>query len=185
MRTLLTTLICAIALAGCSSASQLSTAALGGGNSAKPTQAAAPPAQASDTATARAFKLAAVSARAQKCGYNIDAQKLKANFMQSETLAGATPETLSKLEQVYQTSYSGVQKGITQNNSYCTKTRTTLIKKSLDRYLAGNFSAPSVRTSKKKTELSFWERWGTPGDDKGPKFGSPEWWDAQRAEASN
>jgi hypothetical protein len=90
---------------------------------------------------ARAMGVAATSARAQKCGYNFDAQKLKARYLAYE--ATSNPAASEKLSGVYDTAFAGVKKAIaSQEEEYCTPDRTERLKTALNRNLAGDYTPP-------------------------------------------
>jgi len=130
---LCTLLGAALLTGGCSVGSSLSTSSLLGGSG----NAAPPPV--TNTPTARAFQVGAVSARAAKCGYNFDSNKLRSNFLASE--AAAAPGTdQSSVQQTYDTAYSGVSKAAAGKPDYCSATKTKEIKEALTRHLAGDYT---------------------------------------------
>lgn len=122
-------------VAGCSGGNPLTTSALMGGNGAKAPEQA--PAQ-NDT-VARALQVGTTSARALKCGFNIDPTKLRTQFLTAET--AANPAEADKITQVYDTAYRGVTRAVaSQGESYCTERKVAQIKVSLTRHLAGDYS---------------------------------------------
>lgn len=168
----------AVALAGCSSGSGLSTGSLfGSGEAATPVAAPAGAAGPVNDPTSRAFQVGSVSARAVKCGYNFDPAKLKANFLATESTA-ITPADLPRVEKVYDTAYNGVTKAVAAQPGYCTPGKTADIKANLTRHLAGDFSPAPVKQVAKPADDGWFSNWGGSGDG-GPKFGSDDWWAKQ------
>jgi hypothetical protein len=93
---------------------------------------------------ARAMGVAATSARALKCGYNFDPAKLKSQYLAYE--AAAAPSLSDKLSRVYDTSFAGVTKAISdkeRDEDYCAPDRTARIKTALNRNLAGDYTPPA------------------------------------------
>jgi hypothetical protein len=156
--------LCALALAGCSGASGLSTSSLFGGSK---TDVAAPaPAPPSDP-TGRAFQVATVSARAVKCGYNFDPAKLKSAFLAAETTRGGPGADIGRVEKIYDISYNGVMKAVTGQTDYCTSAKTKEIKEDLTRHLAGDYE-PSQKKVVAAPSEGLFSGWGSgSSDDKG------------------
>lgn len=127
-------LFAAAGLSGCSGSSGLSTASvLGGGD--KP----AAPAVAENSPTLRALQVGATAARAGKCGYNFDGNKLRANFLASEA-AQAPGADQSNVIKTYDTAYAGVTKAAASQPGYCSDSKTKDIKADLTRHLAGDYT---------------------------------------------
>lgn len=128
-------------LAGCASdpLPSLTTGSLFG---AKPDAAAAAKAvEVKNDPTTRTLQVARIAARAQRCGFNFDPQRLKANFMASEgAQPGADVAELGKLDQVYNSAFNGTLKAVTKDADYCSDVRTAHIKGELGRHLAGDFT---------------------------------------------
>lgn len=122
---------------GCgASLPNLSTGSLFGGSS-KP----AAPAPPTNDPTARALQVGSTSARAQKCGFNFDAAKLRTQFLAAESTALTNPGDADKLGQVYDTAFRGVGKAVSgQGEAYCTDPKTSKIKTALNRHLAGDYT---------------------------------------------
>ena len=120
-------------LAACSGASGgISTASLLG-----------PPEKAPiDEPTERALHSASISARASKCGYNFDANKLREAFLASEAASGATPEQMAKLGQSYDFTRATISKQISNPEDYCSEGKTREVSAGLQKQLAGDFSSP-------------------------------------------
>ncbi|MDX2306866.1 MAG: hypothetical protein NW216_01370 [Hyphomicrobium sp.] len=128
--------------------------------------------------TSRAFQVGSVAARAVKCGYNFDPQRLRSSFIAAEAATGATPD-MSQVERTYDVSYNAVAKAIAAEPDYCTAERTADIKSSLSRHLAGDFT-PSVPKRVAQPQDNGWFNWGGSGEDNGPSFGSEDWWEKQK-----
>jgi hypothetical protein len=142
--------LCAtLMLAACSGGNALSTGALLGGDS-KPKE---PPAPRNDPG-ARAFQVGAVSARAQKCGFNFDPARLKANFLAAEMQAGTSADELAKAERLYNSTQNTVAKAVSGAEDYCSGERVAYIRGDLNRHLAGDF-APSPPRSFAKDDSLF------------------------------
>ncbi len=133
----------ALLLAGCSGSGGLTTAALTGGGE-QPVQTAvsgsAPTVPPPSDPTSRAVQVGATSARAVRCGFYFDPEKLKANFIAAEMAQGAGPEQLQKVEREYEFIRLSVAKKISEEAGYCDKARTNEIKEDLNRHLAGDYS---------------------------------------------
>lgn len=123
-------------LGGCgASIPNLTTGSLFGGSSAAP--AAAP--QVSNDPTSRAIQVGTTSARAQKCGFNFDAVKLRTQFLATES--ATNPADAAKLGQVYDIAFNGVSKAVVaQSEDYCTPHKTATIKEALNRHLTGDYT---------------------------------------------
>jgi hypothetical protein len=123
-------------LAGCSgSGTGLTTGSLFGSS--------AESAPAVETPSIRAAQVAAVSARAAKCGYNYDPVRLKSGFLAAEARAGA-PDA-AKLEREYDTIRAKVASTIAADDDYCTDNRTREIKADLTRHMAGDYTPPASK----------------------------------------
>ena len=167
----------ALVACGCSGSSGVSTGSLFGGSSAPAVPAAsAEQANPSGDPTSRAFQVGSTSARAVKCGYNFDPTKLRANFLATEA-AGVNAADIPRVEKVYDTAYNGVAKAVATQPDYCSAEKTADIKANLTRHLAGDYAPAQV---KKVPEQGGWfSNWGG-AQDKGPQFGSDNWWEKQR-----
>lgn len=128
-------LFAAALVSACSGGNPLTTSALMGGNAAK----APEPIQAANDPVARALQVGTTSARALKCGFNVDPAKMRTQFLAAE--AAANPADTAKITQVYDTAYKGVTRAVaTQSENYCTERKVAQIKTSLTRHLAGDYS---------------------------------------------
>jgi len=144
-RVIVSVLVCVAAgLSGCAETSlpSLTTGSLFGGTQAQPQAAPTKPELRNDP-LARPLQVSRVAARAQRCGFNFDAPKLKSNFMTSEgAQPGADAASLAKLDQNYSVTYSATLKVISGEEGYCSDGRNAHIKADLTRHLAGDY-APS------------------------------------------
>lgn len=121
----------------------LTTGSLFGGDS-KPEAPPASPVVKNDP-TSRAFQVGTTSARAVKCGFNFDPDKLKSNYLASEA-AAVTPAELPKVEQTYDVAFRAVAKAVAgQKEDYCSALKTAEIKLALNRHLAGDFTPAPPR----------------------------------------
>ena len=121
-----------LVLAGCSnSGSGLTTGSILPGAAAKP---------AADPMMERALQVGATSARAAKCGYNFDPQKLKANYVAFETAQPGADA--AKIEKIYDATRASVAAKIPDPGEYCNDEQTAKIKGDLSRHLAGDFNPP-------------------------------------------
>lgn len=144
-------LLALAALAGCSEGSSLSTSSIFGGSTSAP---AAP----SSTPTSRAFQVGSTAARAAKCGYNFDSNKLRASFLAYE--ASQTPgQDQANVVTTYDTAYTGVTKATGQQSGYCTDAKTREIKAALNRHLAGDYSPDAPKPE--PVEEGLFSGWGS------------------------
>lgn len=135
-------------VAGCSAnSSSLTTGSLFGSKS----DAAAGPAV--ETPGMRAAQVAAVSARAAKCGYNFDPARLKSSYLAYEMSQGASAQDMAKIEREYDTIRAKVAGAVTADPDFCSDARTKVIKADLARHMAGDYSAPEL--AKKKADDSL------------------------------
>jgi hypothetical protein len=152
----------ALALAGCSGATSLSSglttgSIFGSGEKAQPAGPVNDPPM-------RAFQVATVSARAIKCGFNFDPAKLKTDYLAYERTLSSTVD-LAKIERMYDASFNGVAKVVAGRNDYCTPEKTKTIKADLARHLAGDYTPSPL--PKKQEEEGLFSGWGS-GDSGGP-----------------
>jgi hypothetical protein len=89
---------------------------------------------------ARPVQVAWTSARAQRCGFNFDPHKLKANYLAYETRQGTPREQLPKIEQTYDTTFQNVSGKVSADPGYCTDRKSADIKGDLNRHLAGDYT---------------------------------------------
>ncbi len=166
-------LIGATLVAGCSGGSPLTTSALMGGNSAK----APEPAQGQNDTVSRALQVGTTSARALKCGFNVDPAKMRTQFLTAET--AANPADAAKITQVYDTAFKGVSRAVaTQGEIYCTEKKVAQIKTALTRHLAGDYAPAPPETEPEEEGLFGSLGSGSSGGTEGmSKFQKPvnEW----------
>ena len=151
MRLIALPVLIVVALSGCNSAPQgftSSTAApapAATGDGAPATEVSAQPAV-QDTPDTRVLQVAYASARADKCAFFYDLPKLKANYLASETAAGATVEQIARLDKAFEFTRGSVTNRIATNAKYCeNEGNLKEIRGDLNRYLAGDFSARAVK----------------------------------------
>jgi hypothetical protein len=107
-----------------------------------------------DDPMARPVQVAWTSARAQKCGFNFDPGKLKANYMAFEQRSGADAARLGQLEKTYDMTVVKIGGTIGSPDTYCTDRQSGIIKADLQRHLTGNFE-PNFPEDKKVAEGGF------------------------------
>jgi hypothetical protein len=128
----------ALLLSACSSGSSgLTTGSL------LPSFKAAPP----DEPTERALMVAATSARATRCGYNFDPDRLRASYLAHEASLGTPPAALAKAEQSYDYTRNAITKRTAETADFCDDEKTAEIKRELTRHLAGDFKLPVKRAA--------------------------------------
>jgi hypothetical protein len=142
-----------LVLGGCSGAgssqSNLSTASILG--EAPPAASGTSPGITKEDPMARPVQVAWTSARAQRCGFNFDQAKLKANYIASEQRAGADTGRLGAIEKTYDTTVAKIKATIPQSDVYCTDKQSAVIKADLTRHLSGNYE-PNFPDDKKNAE---------------------------------
>jgi hypothetical protein len=157
-------LVCGVALsalvAGCSNSPlpSLTTGSLFGSKpdaqAAVATPVAAPVVR--NDPTTRALYVSRVAAKAQRCGFNFNADKLKGNFLAAEgAQAGADVAELSKLDKVYGMTFNGTTKAIVTDEGYCSAARTTHVKADLARHLTGDFAPGAALKEAEEDEGLF------------------------------
>jgi hypothetical protein len=169
-------------LGGCNSsnpASGISTASLldgksGAGSGETPNLTNIKP----DDPKAKAVQVAWTAARAQKCGYNFDAAKLKASYLASEARAGAAQPQVAEFDKTYDTTFATVSTNIKADDTYCNERKTATIKADLQRHLAGNYT-PNLPQEKKVASGGFLD--GLISDAPPEKFDSKNFWNDQIA----
>jgi hypothetical protein len=191
-RLIVPAVLIAAALSGCSGGSGVSTASILGTAPAPPSgeavaavAAPAAPMYVPSTPTERAFQVGTVSARAAKCGYNFDQQKLKAAYMAHEIGVGTPTDQMANVEKIYTVAFTGVTKASAEDPNYCSDRKTQEIKADLTKLLAGDFEPPKKAVvAKKKDDGGIFGDWFSGEDeDSGPKMGTTDWWDKQHEKA--
>ncbi|MFM7084238.1 MAG: hypothetical protein ACKOW3_04430 [Hyphomicrobium sp.] len=166
-----------LVLSGCSTGSAISTSSLFGGSGSTSAIPQASPQNMNDPGS-RAFQVGSVAARAVKCGYNFDPVKLRTSYLASESTL-VSPEELGRIEKIYDTAFNGVAKGIADQANYCTEQKTAEIKASLTRHLAGDYSPTPIKLAQPEPGF-FSEFFDSSAANKGPQFGSDNWWEKQK-----
>ena len=111
----------------------MSTGSLFGGDAPK----AAPVIQ--NDASARALQVGGLVARAQKCGFNFDAAKLRTQFLATES--AQSPADAAKTAQIYDTAERGVARALAgKGEEYCSQAKSNIIKAALNRHMAGDYT---------------------------------------------
>jgi hypothetical protein len=131
-------LFCGLMVSGCSSMG-LSTASITGSEAKKaaPVRPAAPVVVTDPMR--RAVKIGELSAKAEKCGYNFDAARLRTAFLANEVQQGLDAAATTKLTNTYDLARKVTLQEIGEGEGYCTAARTEAIKPALNQVLAGNF----------------------------------------------
>ncbi|MEG6509252.1 hypothetical protein V6C03_09740 [Methyloligella sp. 2.7D] len=88
----------------------------------------------------RPVQVAWTSARARYCGFVFDPNQLRTSYLSAEQRAGNSEAQMRKIEKAYDYTVQSVTDSIKSNSHYCTKDRTTAIRKDLKQYLSGNFT---------------------------------------------
>ena len=97
---------------------------------------------------ARPVQVAWTSARAEKCGFNFDAARLKANYMAFEQSQGADANRLGNITKSYDLTTAKIKGSIAGRDDFCSDKKSALIKADLQRHLAGNYE-PNFPEDKK------------------------------------
>jgi len=133
-------------------------------------------------AMARPVQVAWTAARAQRCGFNFDPQKLKANYLAYESRQGRAREELGKVEQAYDSTFRTVSGKVSADAGYCSDRKSAEIKVDLNRHLAGDY-APNLPKPKVATCGALFDPCssGTPDEP----FDSKKFWTKQDLETVN
>ena len=130
-----------------------------------------------DDAMARPVQVAWTAARAQRCGFNFDAAKLKSNFLASETQRGGVD--LAAEDRSYDQTFTTISARIKGEEGYCTEKKSAAIKADLQRHLAGNYE-PKLPETKKVASTGFFD--GLLSDAPPPeKFDAKNYWENEDA----
>jgi hypothetical protein len=105
----------------------------------------------------RAIHVAAVSARATKCGYYFDPMRLRTTYLENEAQRGIAPDELEKITKIYDFTNGKVTTTIASREGYCTDELVQEIKSNLTRHLAGDFEPPK---KKKPVEVGLFDMFG-------------------------
>lgn len=112
-----------------------------------------------DDPMARPVQVAWTAARAEKCGFNFNAAKLKSDYMAFEQRSGADSSRLGQVDKTYDMTVTKIRSTIGSAETYCTDKTAGVIKADLQRHLAGNYE-PSFPEDKKIAEGNFWSKSG-------------------------
>jgi hypothetical protein len=162
-------LLAATALAaGCgSSASGLITGSAG--------PADAPGSLSNEDPMARPIGVAWTSARAHRCGFYFDPNKLRASYLAFEARQSSA-ELLAKAEKTYDSTFKLIRERVGGDPGYCTDKKGAEIKGNLQRHLAGDF-APNFPKAKKVESCGFFGCGSTASD----KWDAEKWWKDEEA----
>jgi hypothetical protein len=89
----------------------------------------------------RPLAVAWTSARAKRCGFSFDPDKLRTLYLGYEAKQGATNEGYAKIEKAYDASYRLTLEKVSSDPNYCTEQKQRQIKADLERHLIGDYSA--------------------------------------------
>ena len=107
-----------------------------------------------DERTERAMLAGATSARAVRCGYNFDPNRLRQAYVAYETAQGGTFEEIGKAEKTFDYTRTSLATKIAAEEDFCSDSKTKDIKAALTKQLAGDFSTPP-----KKPEVQVSSGW--------------------------
>ena len=93
----------------------------------------------SNGSEARLHQVASTSARAKRCQFSFDADRLKVSYLDYELRQGATTEQISTLAKSYDLTQMSKFEEVFAKPTYCSDRVTALIKTALERHLAGDF----------------------------------------------
>ncbi len=131
-------LLASSALLAACSGSGLSTASITG-QSAE-TKSALPPAPTAVTdPRRRAIRVAEISARAEKCGFNFDASRLRTNYLASEVQGGLDAAQVAQVTAVYDKAREVTWREVAGDEGYCYGSRPAQVKADLTKVLANDF----------------------------------------------
>ena len=93
-----------------------------------------------DDPMARPSFVAWTSARAKRCGFFFDANKLRAAYLSYESRQGQGPAELANIEKVYDQTFKSTSETAWATEDYCSERKGAEIKQELSRHLAGDFA---------------------------------------------
>jgi len=93
-----------------------------------------------DDPMARPSFVAWTSARAKRCGFFFDANKLRATYLAYESRQGQGPANLANIEKVYDQTFKSTSETVWATEDYCSERKGAEIKQELSRHLAGDFT---------------------------------------------
>jgi hypothetical protein len=150
----------AVGASACSNAdstakSGLSTASILG--EAPPGTSADRPGITRDDPMARPVQVAWTAARAEKCGFNFNPGKLKADYIAFEQRGGADAARLGQIDKTYDTTVTKIKSTIGAADAYCTEKTANVIKADLQRHMRGDYEA-NFPEDKRIAEGNFWSK---------------------------
>lgn len=122
---------------------------------------------------ARPVQVAWTAARAEKCGFNFNAAKLKADYMAFEQRSGADAGRMGQIDKTYDMTVAKIKGTIGAADTYCTDKTSGLIKADLQRHLSGNYE-PNFPEDKKVAEGNFFSK--TSDQTKHESFNQDTFW---------
>jgi hypothetical protein len=107
---------------------------------------------------ARAAQVASTAARGQRCGFDIDAVKVKAAYLSFELKQGAAGPQLAKIEKTYDATFTMPNTPGIGPAHFCSVEEGAEIKRDLERYRAGIFNPRSkVAPDENFESKAFWK----------------------------
>jgi hypothetical protein len=119
---------------------------------------------------ARPIGVAWTSARAHRCGFYFDPNKLRTSYLAFEAKE-ANAEQLAKAEKTYDSTFKVIRERVGADPDYCTDKNGAEIKANLQRHLAGDF-APNFPAPKKVAA----DPCGFFGCPSSQKWDAEKWW---------
>lgn len=164
-------LLAATALhAGCgNSASGLTTGDVGKGDG--------PAGISNEDPLARPMHVAWTSARARRCGFYFEPEKLRATYLAYEAKQGAAGDQLAKFERSYDTTFRTTSERAAADPNFCSDRKSAEIKPELQRHMAGDY-APNFPKPKPVAACGFFGCGSAPSDE---PLDSKKFWQAQDA----
>ncbi|MEM7621146.1 MAG: hypothetical protein AAF228_11930 [Pseudomonadota bacterium] len=105
--------------------------------------------QAQNNPESRAIQVAWTSARAVKCGFYFDNNKLRQDFILHEQNQGVAGNTLKKIQLTYDFTYRSISLKIKDDKAYCAQKTIEKIRSDLNRHMVGDYT-PSPKSTQAK-----------------------------------
>ena len=105
--------------------------------------AATPAAVVAEGPLDKAIHVGWTMARAQKCGFFFEPQKVHSNFLAYETQRGVSDQDVKRRDLTVRYTRAKVAKQIAPIEDYCSRTVLTEVREDLPKFLAGDFSGPA------------------------------------------
>lgn len=118
-----------------------------------------------DDPMARPVQVAWTAARAERCGFNFDASRLKSNFLAAEQRQGLQAAQVANYDRAYDMTFARVKGNIKSPQEYCTERQAAAIKADLTRHLAGDY-APNFPADRALAQKTMWEQLASNDDNK-------------------